>query len=296
MKVEQVTKQTKQDFITFCIKHRNKIDDSYISDRELELFTPLIEPAYIIRNDKNDVIGAVSLMLTEDYKHTKKARFRIFYSVLSNQFIYQQLLNSINHHLEKGDYTYAFTNETAYEQKSSLQEIGFQVERYVYVLERDDLEITPAQFSEEYMVKTFEEGKDEPFYCLVRNEGFKQLIGYTPLTTETVKEMRYWEDHLEDGILLLFHNEKPVGVVRTGKDYFKNAHYAAVNSLPVIPEYQGKGLGRQLLRASLIRGKEKGLEKGFLCVNAENEGAAKLYEQEDFYKTESFVCYYYIKQ
>lgn len=93
----------------------------------------------------------------------------------------------------------------------------------------------------------------------------------------------------------MFHKEKPIGVVRTGKEYFSDAYYATVNSLAVIPEYQGRGLGRHLLRACLTRGREEGLEKGFLCVNAENDGAAKLYEQEGFYKTESFVCYFLVK-
>ncbi|WNB93883.1 GNAT family N-acetyltransferase [Bacillus sp. NEB1478] len=295
MKTELITDSTKKDFLLFCKKHRNHLDDSYLSDKELELFCPEKEAAYVIRDSDNLIIGAVSLILDHDYIITKKARFRIFFCEKSEQKIYQHLLDKIMNNLQAGDYIYAFVKEEHIKLHESYKIIGFEIERYVFVLERDDLTLLPPIFPEDYSLKTFRFGRDESIFCKVRNEGFKQLIGFTPMSPKTAAQMQNWDDYLEDGIFLLYHKCEPIGVVRTGKDFFNGSHYATVNTLAIIPKYQGKGLGRQLLRTCLAYGKEKGLEKGFLCVNADNDQAAKLYEQEGFQKTESFVCYNFIK-
>ncbi|WHT49539.1 GNAT family N-acetyltransferase [Sporosarcina thermotolerans] len=66
-----------------------------------------------------------------------------------------------------------------------------------------------------------------------------------------------------------------------------------IGTLALIPEYQGKGLGRQLLRKALEFGNSIGLPKTVLSANAENERAVNLYTKEGFKKEESVVCYNY---
>lgn len=66
-----------------------------------------------------------------------------------------------------------------------------------------------------------------------------------------------------------------------------------IGALAVIPEYQGKGLGRSLLRASLHFAKEKSYDRTILCVNADNERAKSLYLREGFKEAEAVVCYGY---
>jgi mycothiol synthase len=208
---------------------------------------------------------------------------------------YQTLFELIQNHIQTGDCLYAFVKEEQTLLQKALQHAGFGIERYVFVLERDHLTIEPSSFPDDYSLKTFSFGQDEDVFCQVRNAGFKQLLGFTPMSPETAANMKEWDDYLEGGVFLLYHKSEPIGVVRTGKDFYNNHHYATVNTLAIIPEYQGKGLGRQLLRSSVRYGNEKGLEKGFLCVNADNAQASKLYEQEGFYKTESFICFNFTK-
>jgi mycothiol synthase len=66
-----------------------------------------------------------------------------------------------------------------------------------------------------------------------------------------------------------------------------------IGPLAIIPEYQGKGLGRILLRASLRFAREKSYKRTILCVNAENERAKALYNQEGFRQVEAVACYVY---
>ena len=66
-----------------------------------------------------------------------------------------------------------------------------------------------------------------------------------------------------------------------------------IGPLAIIPEYQGKGLGRILLRTILNFAKDKNYKRTILCVNAENERAKALYIQEGFKQVEGVVCYKY---
>lgn len=129
---------------------------------------------------------------------------------------------------------------------------------------------------------------------LKHRSGFAKLQGSeTPQTAEQVAKMAASESNIEGGMMILYHNDKPVGVVRGEKDEYENSPIMNIGPLAIIPEYQGKGLGRILLRAFLRFAKEKGYDRTILCVNAENERAKALYLQEGFKQVEAVVCYKY---
>ena len=65
----------------------------------------------------------------------------------------------------------------------------------------------------------------------------------------------------------------------------------------VHPEYQNKGLGRNLLRAAINFTYNNKINKNILCVNADNERAKNLYIKEGFSQFEGFACFnYYINK
>ena len=101
------------------------------------------------------------------------------------------------------------------------------------------------------------------------------------------------EDTIEGGSMLLYHRDRPVGVVRGTKDDYEGLPIMCIGPLAIIPEYQGKGFGRSLLRAILRFARQKGYKKTILCVNAENERAKALYLQERFAQVEATACYKY---
>lgn len=98
---------------------------------------------------------------------------------------------------------------------------------------------------------------------------------------------------LPGGMMFLFHHDKPVGIVRGAADEYEGEPIMNIGPLAILPEYQGRGLGRILLRAALRFAKEKSYASTILSVNGENERAKTLYLQEGFRQVEAVVCYAY---
>lgn len=115
----------------------------------------------------------------------------------------------------------------------------------------------------------------------------------TPATPQMIAKMVLEEDYIEGGLMILYHKGRAVGVVRGSKEEYEDLPIMNIGPLAIIPEYQGKGLGRRLLRASLNFAKEQSYDRTVLCVNAENERAKSLYIQEGFEQIEAVVCYRY---
>ncbi|HQJ24170.1 MAG TPA: N-acetyltransferase, partial [Bacillota bacterium] len=63
-----------------------------------------------------------------------------------------------------------------------------------------------------------------------------------------------------------------------------------IGPLAVLPGYQGKGLGRALLRAILAYAGERRTD-AVLSVDSTNESALRLYSEEGFKKVKGFACY-----
>lgn len=66
-----------------------------------------------------------------------------------------------------------------------------------------------------------------------------------------------------------------------GHDFEKGA-VVFVRMIAVMPEYQGQGIGRNLLMQTLQYGVEYGAKRAFLHVDLENKNAVKLYESIGF--------------
>lgn len=99
-------------------------------------------------------------------------------------------------------------------------------------------------------------------------------------------------DYIEGGLMILYHKDKAVGCIRCSLDEYEDETIINIGSISVIPEYQGKGLGRILLRAGMNFAKNNSYDRTILCVNADNQKAKSLYIQEGFKQVEAVVCYY----
>ncbi|USK39612.1 GNAT family N-acetyltransferase [Cytobacillus firmus] len=82
-------------------------------------------------------------------------------------------------------------------------------------------------------------------------------------------------------------------MVKCSDDEYDDIQTMNIGSLALIPEYQGKGLGRMLLRKALQFGFDQSYKHIYLSVNGANEQAKSLYLQEGFKEAEGFVCYSY---
>ena len=60
--------------------------------------------------------------------------------------------------------------------------------------------------------------------------------------------------------------------------------------IAVLPEYQGKGIGKAMMKALLEKSEDFGLTEIFLTVDKENISAIKLYQQHKFLTIEEGVA------
>jgi mycothiol synthase len=295
MKVEVLRKEKIEEFKDYCRKHRLEVDDSFLYEEDLKDFVPNEEnPTYIVTNQQEELVAAASLIIDEHHRRGKKGRFRIFYSEIEDIEYYKMLMYEILKHTHGLEKIFVYVNLANPEMMGFIEDLRFTVDRYSYLLVREDLELPEFNLPEDYEIKSLRIGCDETIWCEVRNESFAKLRGSeTPITPEMVAKMISAEDHIEGGAMILYHKGRPVGVVRGNKDEYEDSPIMNIGPLAIIPEYQGKGLGRSLLRASLCFAKEKAYKRTILCVNAENERAKALYLQEGFRQVEAVVCYKY---
>jgi mycothiol synthase len=283
------------DFIAYCKKHRSEVDDSYLYDSDLLEFEIRDEnPTYLAINQKDEIIGVASLVIDDYHRRGKRARFRIFHCKTQDIQCYQQLLEAVLKHTAGLDKVFLFIPVVNSKLIEMVEGLKFSVERNAFLLVREDLDVPEIHLPEGYELRAFRPGQDENNWLTVRNAAFSTLKGSeTPLTTEGVKKLLTDDDYLEGGMMILFDKEKPVGVIRGAHDEYDGAPIMNIGPIAILPEYQGLGLGRSLLRASLGFAKEKGYKSTILSVNGENARAQALYIQEGFKQVEAVVCYQY---
>lgn len=295
MEIEALKNEGVYAFVNYCRKHRGEIDDSFLYDEDLRSFELNNEnPTYIIRDENGEVKAAASLIIDSYNRRGRKARFRIFHSEIDDINTYEMLLKAVLKHTEGIDKLFIFIPVVNNKLKELIESLKFSIDRYAFFLVREDMEVPYFILQDGYEIRPFVADRDEETWCMVRNAGFAKLKGNeTPITKEMVSKMISSDDNIDGGSMILFHGDKPVGVVRGSKDEYEGIPVMHIGPLAIITEYQGRGLGRIMLRAVIKFAREKAYKRVVLSVNAENERAKSLYLQEGFKQEEAVVCYRY---
>ncbi|MNW31360.1 Mycothiol acetyltransferase [compost metagenome] len=303
MRIEQLQPEDRAEFIAYCLRHRSEVDDSFLYEQDLEKFEPNEENPTLVIKEAGAIIAAASLILDDYHRRGRQGRFRIFHSEKLDTEVYSLLLDGMIEHiaqvehadpmkgLEKVFLFVPLVNEAL---AAHVEELHFSVERYVFLLINDMKEIQPLTLSEGYSIRAFQPGQDEEAWCHIRNTAFAQLTGSTtPMTLKMLQNQMSQPAYLEGGMLLLLHEDTPVGIIRGADDEYEGEAAMNIGPLAILPAYQGKGLGRQLLRASLAFANSLDYKKTVLCVNGENERAKALYVKEGFVQVEGVTAYEY---
>ena len=205
---------------------------------------------------------------------------------------YQQLLDAIRPHFQDLKSVYLFIPEENKKTGTILSDLGFKIERYSFILEREASRIAEVNFPGEYSIQHLdpadETGLSQFAACL--NEEFKELAGHTPSSPEDVLTWFKDASYLEGGLCLLKKGQEPVGTISLARD-LDNPKAGEIMAFGIMREFRGKELGRNLLRYGINFLIDRGLDPVILSVNGENHGAIRLYESEDFQLTESVICY-----
>lgn len=267
MKLEALTRERVIDFVQYCKNHIGEIDDSFLSDEELNHFVNNADnPTYIVSNEQGELVAVASLIIDEYNRRGKRARFRIFHSEIDELAYYHMLMQALLPHTEGLEKIFIFIPLTNRLLASSIERLNFSLDRYSFLLVREDMDVPVITLPRDFRICSFQRGKDEEIWCNVRNEGFAKLKGNeTPITPEILLKNLESQHYIEGGMKILFHNERPIGVVKGEVDEYEGSSIMHIGPLAIIPEYQGKGLGRILLREILYFAKEKTIiEPSFL--------------------------------
>jgi mycothiol synthase len=287
--VAKVNPEKPDHLIRYCADHGPEHDESFLPGRDFNLSPDY--PAYLMYDGATPV-GAVILMRTPHYRDAGRGRFSILHSVLKTRQAYFTLLEAVRPHFHDLDGVFLFLPEAKREVRSILEELGFAIERFSYVLENNETMAPEVRFPDGFTVHslapTDRTGIREFTVCV--NECLGELAGHIASSPGSIRAWFDEEWYLEGGICLLRKDGIPAGTVCVMRGH-ENRESAEIGGLGILPPYRGRGLARMLLRHARSLAAGKGLHPATLCVNAENEKAITLYESEGFIPTETMVCY-----
>ncbi len=285
----RVSRDNQQQLFDYCTAYGVEHDSSYLPGRDFQLSDE--HPSYLLL-DGGQVVGAVSLMRTKNFLSVNKGRFSIFHSVLGNRDAYARLLAAIHPHCRDLNSVYLFIPETKHELALILDQLGFKVERYSFILERGGPALPPPVFPDGISVHHLEKGEEEGLrqFADCINQEFRDLAGHTPSSAEFIQSLFDDLCYLDRGICLLKKGRDALGTIIMMRDV-DNPAAGEIMGFGVLEDYRGQGLGRTLFRYGFNFLIEQGLQPVFLAVNGENHNAIRLYQAEGFDLTESVICF-----
>lgn len=289
MKVQELNSEKFSEFLRYCEKYGRDHDETYLPDKKFVANED--NPTYILLNDDEEIVGAVSVVMTPPFRDASKARFRIFHSVIDNIEVYKLLLDSIHKHIEGIKIVYLFLPKEKAKTGEIFIKLGFHISRYSYYMERCGEKPVNPIFPKEVQLRTIREGVDEVAWCDIINECFANLAGHVNCTPCKVGDMLKDEEMIKDGMMILWDKDKAIGTLCVSRDESEGNLFAFISCVAIIPEYRGRNLGRNLIRAAIKFGQENGYENSSLSVNAENINATNLYLSEGFEEKVVMVCY-----
>ncbi|MDX9917359.1 MAG: GNAT family N-acetyltransferase, partial [Gudongella sp.] len=176
-----------------------------------------------------------------------------------------------------------------------IERLGFIRQRYTYLMVRGDDPVRDEDLPEGFALRSFDPERDIDEWCRVRNIVFATVKGSeTPLTPQIVSDFIGANDYLSGGMIMLTYKGENIGMVRGTRSEYEGKPVMNISSVGVLPEYQGRGFGRILLREAIRYAKRSGFDRTIISVNADNEDARKIYDREKFKEIEGIVCYEYL--
>jgi mycothiol synthase len=290
MKVVKLTESNIPAFKEYFKKYSHEQDESNPPLDDFKITDD--EPAFLLI-ENNEIRGAASLLMYPEYREVRLARFRIFHSINGDFISYNKLLNNILLHTQGLISIYCFIEDKFSNIAVLWEEMGFRSRRYAWILEKDTSSYIKPEFPAGYELKTFRDGIDEDNWCTIINEAFGHSLGHVRMTPSKIEQWKIDPSYINGGMKLLWFNEKPVGTVALVKETHNNEDVIFIESIGILNDYQGKGLGKNILREGIDFAVNYGVKKTMLSVNGENEKAADMYLKEGFKKEALYKCYYY---
>src|SRR5579875_1448434 len=120
----------------------------------------------------------------------------------------------------------------------------------------------------------------------VWNEGFKGYFSDMTMTMDRYLQRFVHEGLTPDASVVAFDGKKPVGFVLNGIRTVNGIKISWNGGTGVVPEYRRKGVGRELVAASLEVYGQNDVDIAYLEAIAANETAIRLYERMGYRVTD----------
>jgi ribosomal protein S18 acetylase RimI-like enzyme len=164
---------------------------------------------------------------------------------------------------------------------------GYKLNRYFARMDLNDLSVLkPPETPAGVILRTLDVEKEsaKPVDCL--NRGFAGHFEFVPLTVEEYEEYMDTPQLQPQLMFVAESNGEFIGICLNKISPVPEADgfiWGVVDDLAVVPGWRGKGLGRALIRHSMLALREGGAQKICLWVDYDNPfGAKKLYYSEGF--------------
>ena len=119
----------------------------------------------------------------------------------------------------------------------------------------------------------------------LQNRAFAGTWGYNPNTVDEITFRINSSTCSRQDIVLTYERDRAIGCCWTGiscEEGIPSVRKGRIHMLGVDPDYRGKGIGRELAIAGLVRLRNRGLRIAELTVDSENRIAHALYQSLGF--------------
>lgn len=129
-------------------------------------------------------------------------------------------------------------------------------------------------------IRKFVQGQDEKRWIDVWNKVCTEFEELRALTVDDVIRFESSPSFDINGLFLAEFNAQPVGLVYAQVDRFREERKGFIQSVKVVPEHRGKGIGRKLVERAIESFRKRGMER--VEAVASKKEAIKLFEGMGF--------------
>ncbi len=265
-------------FKNYIKSNPTKGDDYFVSDEALRAFDLEDNISYMYY-ENNVILGVLTIM--------KKYGIRLRYAhVKNNEF---GILGKLHKACLEHTPSYKVFLEDGSEYIELFKQLGLTYERTVYALRRELAQVDIPVIPTTYTIAPLQIPNELQDFVDIRNTAFKDLAGSDHRDVSFYDGLENTETYLYEGMLLLKDNNKAIGIINASKEVEAGEHQFYIGPIAVLPEYQGKRLGKFML-AKIIETANHYNCVCTLSVNTDNENALKLYTDLGFYKEKKVIA------
>ncbi len=266
-------------FQEYCMRYGKQHDESFITEQYFAAFNADDHKTLLLVNDNQQIEGVLSLIIEKEYLYKKMARVLIFHCLDEKDYVplYAVLKDWVHElSIHKVQVFLDLMQSKAFVLFTGL---GMHVERYINGMSqvpRKGVQSLPETVHIRLITPD-----EVPSFVEIRNRAFQQAYEWPA----SVEGYRVWMEQDGGQFFMLFEEDMPVACM--GMTPYDDM---TIGPLAVLPEYQGKGYGRMLLRYGINCCVDAGIEKVYLCVDTHKQAACALYESVGFQLESEHVC------